>query len=282
MTMELKEHYLEHKAKTEESFKLVSADISIINSNIQLISNEISALRKEIERLSSELSSEKSIHADSHSSLTSKVDDIGASFASGIEKNERSIKAMMPRLKNNSLAARKMGSRLRKAEEEIEKSKKRDAKILKLKANSKEVQDSIRKIKNLLGRKLRTLNRLNAEFEAQLKSHRNRTAQLNRKIEDKNLIKAPPSKKIITKKITPKRIITKEITPKRIITKEITPKKAVTKKITPKKTVTKKVTPKRTVTKTVTPKRTVTKIVTPQGTITETVKQDNQTILKGI
>lgn len=246
--MELKEHYLEHKAKTQQSFGLVSLDIAGINSSLQKIYKDIAELRKEAERILSELNIEKNAHSV-----------INNSFAGGIAKSNKLIMEMLPRLKEQSLLSRKIGSRLKKNEEEIVKSKKSHEKLMKIKSNSRETNESIKKIKNLLERKLKRVNRANMELEARLKNHQKRIIELNRKIDNQKIIKAAPSRKIIIRKI-PKKVITTEIIPKKIVTRK------TIKKTMPKKIVTKKVIPKKVVTKT----------VTPQSIVTETVTQDKE------
>jgi len=105
-------------------------------------------------------------------------------------------------------------------------------------------REEIRKIKNLVNRKLRSVKRADGELEARLKSQKRRMQQLNRKID------TIASKKIISRRAARKtsrsatKTITKRITPKKTITTIKTPKRKITKTVTKNKTVTKKETPK--------------------------------------
>ena len=65
-----------------------------------------------------------------------------------------------------------------------------------------ESQEELRKIKNLVNRKIRSVRRMDAELEKKIKSQRKRIAQLNNKIELSAVkkISGRRIKKTITKK----------------------------------------------------------------------------------
>ena len=270
--MGLRKDFLAHRNKTMESFNLVSADISNINLNLvnlrtmlASVEDRISDFSGKIQKLNDTLDkcgADISLQRSNEAVVTSTINDMNDSiseineslklhektlsgrlssfeerlddFASGskvvsqkVASNTDSLKKLLPRSKSQSIQGKKMNSAL------------------------KESQDSNRKLRNLLNRKIKSANRADAEFESKLRGQRRKMSQLNRKIElsagrkvsvgrsarrtaRKTTVKTS-GRKVITKKITPKKTVTTIKTPKRTVTKTVTRRKTVTRKITPKR-----------------------------------------------
>ena len=123
------------------------------------------------------------------------------------------------------------------------KSKSQSLELKKFSRALKGSKDQARKLKNLLDRRISKIKKTGSELEAKLRSHRNRTQQLNRKIELSAGKRAPrktgrgiarrTAKKTAIRKITPKKTITAIKTPKRKITKNLTKSRVKTAKKTP-------------------------------------------------
>jgi len=239
----LRKDFLEHKNRTIESFNLVSSDVSNINvslvnfrtsfysmeGRLSEFSDRLHGLRESIGKCAEDISLQKSNELVTSSTIKdmnnsfSKINERLQSFegklknmlpvnkklSKKITSINNSVNKLLPRYKSQSLKTRRLGSGLRQS------------------------NDEIKKIKNLINRKLRTLRRDNSELKSRIKSQRRRIVQLNRKIElragirvtRKRAVKKAPAKKIITKKITPKKTVTTIKTPRRTITKTVTPKK---------------------------------------------------------
>lgn len=234
--------------------------LASVEARIITLGTDIGGLRNSIDRCSSDINAHETAHSDMNSKIESIDESIGginesistavakiASFKSrvdsiasrngtllrGLSGNSQAIKRVLPRLNKQSLKTRKIGSDLRKARGEIEKSKRRHAKARKLAPVVRESQDQITKVKNLINRKLRTIKKRDTELELTIKRQRRRILELNRKIEGKKIARRAAGK--IIRKTAPKKRVVKKILPRKTIKKTITPKKTVTETTTPKK-----------------------------------------------
>lgn len=190
--MGLRQDFLIHKRKTVESFRLVRADISLVNINAERTRNILSSiesrisafddvlldLRKSLDKFSADIN----IHQNNSLNVQSKVEYISKSIVDAvavvnslknrinklISKNQRisknisshskSIKKLLLRSKSQTLKNRQLGSALSNSQEEI------------------------KNLKNFLNRKLRTVKRRDLELETRLKKQRRTILTLNKKI----------------------------------------------------------------------------------------------------
>jgi len=270
--MGLRKDFLAHKNKTMESFNLVSADISNINMNLvslrtmlASVEGRISDFSGKIQKLNEALDkcgSDIALQRSNEVVVTSTINDINSSI-SEISENLKSYETTLSgRLgafektlddfaSDNRIVSQKVTSNTNSLNKIIPSSRSQSVQIKRTGSALKESQNNLRKVRNLIGKNLRSIKRADAEFEAKLRSQRKRMAQLNRKIElnagrkvsarrvsgrtTRKTTTKPAARKVITEKITPKKTVTTIKTPKRTITKTVTPKKTVTKKVTPKR-----------------------------------------------
>lgn len=223
--MTIRRDFLIHRRKTVESFQLVRTDISSINTNIEHIKNTLASMelkistfdnehivldrfQKNIEDFESKIDIINKSFEETKTGLNSLKEDIdnimpeNQDISSGLSKNSRSINKILSRIKTQTAKNRKLGSSVRKSQEEIDRLKKKVLKMSRFGTALRESQEGIKKLRNLLNRRLGTVKKTETELETKLKSQRKRSIQLNKKIEleksAKKTKKRVPTKKIIT------------------------------------------------------------------------------------
>lgn len=224
--MGLRKDFLIHRRRTVESFKFVKADISSVNNSIENLKNMLASLesrissldmgaadlRKSIEKCSLDIS----LQQNNNLNLLSKIDTIHKSILN-TTNTAVSIKNKIGGIvANNQKTSKKISANNDSIKNLSLKSKKQTATNRKLSSASNQAQKEIKKIRNFLNRRLRTVNRKNSELEITIKKQKKRIISLNKKIEGKKLAKAIKKK---TKRLTPitKKTTKKIITPKKTI-----------------------------------------------------------------
>jgi len=232
-----------------DSIRNLRADMELQNSTNASIASRIVDLNSFVNKRIAD--SENSIKKTGDK-LDFKMKYSLKELASRTGSSERRMSGRMALLENklkktfadSTIMSKKVTAATNILKEMVPKSKAYDAKTIKLDSGIKESQEEIKKIKNLMGRKLRSARKSYGELESRLKSQKRRMQQLNRKIDaaaGRKSISGRARKtsrtatKTITKKITPKKTVTTIKTPKRKITKTVTKNKTVTKKETPKR-----------------------------------------------
>lgn len=216
--MGLRKEFLIHKGSTVESFKLVKADVSGINSGIENIRNsvaslesmsfalegEIPAIRQSVERCVLGISMQQ----ENNIGVGSKIESI----MNSVQGVASAVSSFSKRMENSLAHSRELSRKIAAQDRLIKKlapsSKKQFLMIRQLSFSLNKSRKESKKLRSLLNRKLKTANRANSELEKKIKSQRRRIQQLNRKIDGKKTIK-----KITKKTITPKKIVTETITP---------------------------------------------------------------------
>lgn len=148
--------------KCVEDINLQRSNDLVITSTIKDANNSISEINNKLGSLRSTLMT----RLNSFDNRLSRLVKNNRKLSKSVTLNTNSMKKLLPRTRNLSLTARKLGSGLREA------------------------KDEARKLRNLLNRKLRTVKRADLELETRLKSQRRRMAQLNNKIEGKKTKRA--------------------------------------------------------------------------------------------
>lgn len=204
--MGLRKDFLVHKRKTVESFELVKADISSLNASIGNLGNTLALLDSRVNILSNEASLMRAAIDESrityHNAL-SRIEDIRNSVDS-IAATISSFKNIISKtLSKNGEMSREIAGSRNAIKKLFSISRIQSSRNKQLNSALRKSQAEIRKVKNLLNRRLTAVNR---RIEG-VKSARK------------------PSRRIIKKRIAPRKIIKKTITPKRIVTETITPKR---------------------------------------------------------
>jgi len=148
--------------KCVEDINLQRSNDLVITSTIKDANNSISEINNKLGSLRSTLMT----RLNSFDNRLSRLVKNNRKLSKSVTLNTNSMKKLLPRTRNLSLTARKLGSGLREA------------------------KDEARKLRNLLNRKLRIVKRADLELETRLKSQRRRMAQLNNKIEGKKTKRA--------------------------------------------------------------------------------------------
>ena len=262
--MATRRDFLNHRRRTVDSFQLVRSDITGISSSIENVKNMLASMELRLSKLGDEhlgfrtgiadrLSNIEAIQGiikdfepkinsmdksseDTSNKFNSLKNDLdNAVYAHqdvsrDLSRNSAAIKKILPILKSQTMKSRKLGSVVRKSQEQVDKLKKRLLKTSKHGSALRESQEEIKKLKNLLNRKMRTMKRVDAELEAKIDIQRKRSVELNRKMDARKIIKKTPAiKKVASTKITK----TTTVKPVRKIkkTSKIKPVRKVTKKI---------------------------------------------------
>lgn len=224
--MGLRKDFSIHRRRTVESFKFVKADISSVNNSIENLKNMLASLesrvssldmgaadlRKSIEKCLLDIS----LQQNNNLNLLSKIDAISKSILNATNTAVSIKNKIGDIVANNQKTSKKISANNDSIKNLSLKSKKQTAINRKLNSASNQSQKEIKKIRNFLSRKLRTVNRKNAELEITIKKQRKRIISLNKRIEGKKLAKAIKKK---TKRLTPitKKTTKKVITPKKTI-----------------------------------------------------------------
>lgn len=217
--MGLRKDFLIHKAKTIESFLLARADISSINnsmehlkihvssveSRILVIDNEVLNLRKLLDKCISDLSMQQM----GNLSLMTKIDSVSKSIGE-MADNIGSFRNKVDNiLSKNSGLSRQINSQNNSIKKLLPKSSKQSLEIRKLNSALKKSQQDIKKLRNLMDRKLKTAKRADKEIESTVKSQRKRIAQLNKKVDSKKPVGKRVIRKIVAKTVKKKIIVKK-------------------------------------------------------------------------
>ena len=199
---------------------------SKVKNMTSALESKITSLNKDVKKAGSRISNSERIlgkkikNSENH---VKKLSLESRSMSKNFTSKTSTLKELLPRAKSQSLITRKLNSAVR------------------------ESQDDIRKVRNLINKKLRGLKNANLELEKKIGSQRARIAQLNRKIDlsaGKVSVRRFKAKRLLAKKTTPKKTIIKKITPKKTVTTIKTPRRKITKTVTKNKITTKKETPK--------------------------------------
>ena len=228
----LKKDFSIHKQKTIESFGFVKADISSINYNIENIKNALASIGSRISTLDNEILGLRksvdtcvldiSIQQNNSLNMQSRMNGIGKSM-SGAMETLTSIKDRINTVfnQNKSISKTMTGygtlikSLTSKANAQSINSKKLSTQIRKY-------EQEIKKVKNLINNKIKTVKNADLELDRKIISQRKRIAQLNRKIESKKAVKRIRRK---AKKMMPRKKVTTIKTPKKTVIKTETPRK---------------------------------------------------------
>ncbi len=233
--MGLRQDFLIHKRKTVDSFMFVRQDIVSIDASLGNLKNSLLSIVQKVSAIENELlglsgavsrhSTELNIQQDNDANIILRIENsikaidgavdqinsfkgrlniLGSKnvqLAQSLARYGKIMNVLLPRIKKQSINARKTSSDVRKTEKEI------------------------KKIKNLMGRNVKSSKRRENELRKTIVNQRKRIAQLNRKIESKKVIRVKSAKKTTKRKILPRKRITTIKTPKRTITKTVTPKR---------------------------------------------------------
>lgn len=190
--MGLRKDFLIHKRKTVESFRLVRADISSININIEHIRNMLSSMESRVSTLGNEVSSmhkaldkcsaDINMQQNNNLNIQSRIEDINKSISSAVAK----VSSFKDNINNIIFKNQKISKRVTAnnnlAKKLLSKSKTQSLKNIQLNSAIRNSQEEIKKIKNFLNRKLRTVKKRDLELEARIKKQRRNILALSKKI----------------------------------------------------------------------------------------------------
>lgn len=241
----LRHEFSMHRRKTVESFSLVRGDISAVYNIINTIKNSLSSLEFKLSAIETEGSSLRSaiekcnsdinLQQNSNLNIQSRIENVNQSMGVIAETIDLIKKKTSISSTQNRSLSKKITAQNRLMKKLVPRSKKQALQISKLSSSLRKSQDDVKKLRNLLIRKLRTSNKRDLELEIRLKRQRRAMISLNRKIEIRKMRSKTSGRR-------PRKVITKIITPKKTITTIKTPRRTITKKVTPRKTVVKEVT----------------------------------------
>ena len=216
--MGIRKDFLMHRRKTVESFRYVRGDISAISTSINNLKDLVSSIESRISVIDSEMpelrksieknTAETAMQHNQSLSIQSKIEQISKSISNALDaiasvrNGVNSILSSQQRISNSISSHQKSISKI------VADFKNQSLKNKQVNSSLKKTKDGIKKLKNLLHRRVKSQQKKISELSARIKAR-----------------KSKKPARIVKKKITPRKTIKKTITPKRIVTETTTPKK---------------------------------------------------------
>ena len=228
--MGIRKEFLVHKGKTVDAFSFVRADISSINANIEDIRNALVSMESRISVLDSQSSGLRTAidrQQDNNSELQLKIDKIAVSV-SAIASSVNSFRSNINGLVSNGQQMAKIASgNTGSIKKLFSISKAESIKNKQLASALKKSWQEIKKVKNLLDRKLKAASKRDLQLEAKIRSQRGTIAALNSRIKGKKAAKPKKSSSKIRVRgeVSQDRTVITVKTPRRAIVRAATPTK---------------------------------------------------------